>query len=262
MEYRSLRIDQLNFTATPVRRNRTDQAMERLKNSIAATAGPIDPLLVRELGGREYIVVAGESRLRALIELGYPPDSPVPCLVGTFDDRQATEYALIENCVRSPLTPYEEALALRVLHRDWGMKQKRLAELLGRSRQQIGHLLEIFELLPEVRAALHLEEITLGHARVLYLLRNSARLQKRLLEEIRSRGLSVRAASTRARELNGEGARWLIDPGDVWVSKAARLSIHPGASGYRVNFTFENGEELEQLLMVLRNRLREGPKPE
>jgi ParB family chromosome partitioning protein len=255
MQYQSLRLDQLNFSSTPVRRYRSREAMAQLTASLEATGGPLSPVIVRELGGSEYIVVAGESRVRALMALGRPPDHPVPCLIGEFDDRNALEYALVENYVRSPLTPYEEALTVRTLTERYRLRQRDLAARLGRSEQHLSRLFAIFSLCEELRLALHSREISLAHAQELLPLRNSPALQKQLLGEITTRSLSVKALRTRVRELLGEGGQWLIAPGEVWLTERAKVAIHPAAKGYTVDFSFSTAEEFERILKLLRDRM-------
>lgn len=100
MKYKKVRLDQLNFSSTPVRLRRSDQYMQQLKISLEATGGPVEPLILRDLSGTEYIIVAGESRAKALSDLGYPPNYRVPALVGEFDDATALEYGLVDNYVR------------------------------------------------------------------------------------------------------------------------------------------------------------------
>ncbi len=261
MKFLKLRLDQLNFTAEPVRLNRSEQYMKQLKSSLRATEGPIDPIIVRELGGSEYVVVAGESRVQALTELGYPPDYEVPCLVGAFDDKTAMEYGLIENYVRNPLSPYEEALVIRSLVKYYELSQREVAAKLGKSEHHISHVLSVFELIEEVQQALHEGKITLGHARELYALRSSKANQRLILKEIIRQGLSVKATRTRVREFLGQGKQWIIEPGEVWLSKKAKVAIHPASGGYNVNFTFSNPEEFEKVFSFLRNRLK-PEKPE
>jgi len=256
MEYKKVRLDKLNFTSTPVRLNRSDTYMGQLKSSLEATEGPIDPIIVRDLGGSEYVVVAGESRVQALSELGYPSDYELPCLVGQFDDKTALEYGLIENYVRNPLTPYEEALVIRSLVSYYELTQRQVAAKLGKSPQHISHVLSVFELTDEVTQALHEGRITLGHARELYALRDSKPNQLLILKEILRWGLSVKATRTRIQQLIGAGKDWIIEPGEVWLSKRAKVRVHPAAEGYKVDFTFSNVEELEQVVEFLRGRLK------
>jgi ParB family chromosome partitioning protein len=256
MEYKKVRLDKLNFTSTPVRLNRSDEQMRQLKSSISATGGPIDPIIVRDLGDDEYVVVAGESRVKALSELGYAPDYEVPCLVGRFDDKKALEYGLIENYVRNPLSPYEEALVIRSLVQYYGLSQRDVAAKLGKSEHHISHVLSIFYLSDEVQQALHEGRITLAHARELYALRNSEVNQSLILKEILWHDLTVKATRTRIQELIGAGKEWIIEPGETRLSDKSRVAIHPSSEGYKVDFTFSDAEELEKVISYLRNRLR------
>ncbi|SRR6056297_144532 len=256
MKFQKVRLDRLNFTGTPVRLKRSEQSMEQLKTSLKATEGPIDPIIARDLGGSEFVVVAGESRVQAMIELGYPLNYEVPCLVGVFDDKTALEYGLIENYVRNPLTPYEEALVIRSLVEYYNLTQREVAAKLGKTEQYISHVLSVFNLIDDVKQALHEGKITLGHARELYVLRNSKANQRLMLKEIISRGLNVKATRTRIREFLGEGKEWIIEPGEVWLSKRAKVVINPAREGYKVDFSFSNTEEFEQVVAFLRGRMK------
>lgn len=109
MKYKKVRLDQLNFSSTPVRLRRSSTYMEQLKSSLRATDGPVDPVILRDSGSSEYIIAAGESRVKALIELGHPSDYKVPALLGDFDDRKALEYGLVEEA-RNAL--YEGTISL------------------------------------------------------------------------------------------------------------------------------------------------------
>jgi ParB family chromosome partitioning protein len=255
MEYQNVRLDQLNFSSTPVRLHRSGPFMQQLKTSLQATDGPVEPLILRDLGGREYIVVAGESRVRALLDLGYPPNYEVPALIGEFDDGQALEYGLVDNYVRAPLSAYEEALVVQSLISYYEVSQRQIALKLGKTEQHICRLLAVFDLIEEVRRALHEGEITLGHAVEFTPLKDAPEQQRRLLAEIGERSLSVRATRTRVRELTGEGGNWIIHPGEVWVSKHAKVSVYPGARGYQVDFSFTTADEFASILTVLQNRL-------
>ena len=256
MEFKKVRLDQLNFSSTPVRLYRSEQSMQQLKTSLQATGGPIDPLILRDLGGTEYIVVAGESRVKALTELGYRPDYEVPALIGEFDDRTALTYGLIENYVRSPLSAYEEALVVRALVMYYGMSQRQVAERLGKGEVHISRLLAVFDLVEEVRTALHEGHFNLGHAAELLPLKDAPELQRQALAEILERGLSVMMLRTRVRELLGEAEEWIIEPGEMWVSKASRVSVHPSGSGYKVDFSFTTADEFDTIVAFLRNRLK------
>jgi ParB family chromosome partitioning protein len=230
--------------------------MEQLKKSIKETDGPIDPLMVKDLGKGEYVVVSGETRLKALIELGYPPDYKVPCLVDEFSDEKALEYALIENFVRQPLTPYEEALVVKTLIEGYRFRQKDLAQRLGKNKQYVTNLLGIFRLIEGVQEALHQGKITLEHAKSLYPLRDSLDLQEKVLNEVLARNLNVEETKTRVKELSGEGKNWFIKPGTVWVSKNSRVSLHPVGRRFKLYASFGSKEELGKIMKIIKNRIK------
>jgi len=256
MQYKKIRLDKLNFSSTPVRLRRTETAMEELKQSIKSTEGPIDPLIVRDMGTDEYIVVAGETRLKAMIELGYKTTFPVPCLVDSFSDKEALEYGLIENLVRQKLTPYEEALVVKRLVDDYGYRQTDLANRLGKSRQQITHLLEVFSLINEVKEALHSGKITLAHARALYALRENAAQQKKALNEIIAKNLNYTETQTLIKKLQGISKDWFVKPGTTHISKNSKLNIHPSGQGFNFDGRFTNLEELQKIIKALNNRIK------
>jgi len=256
MKLKNIRLDKLNFSSTPVRLRRTETAMEELKQSIKATDGPIDPLIVRDMGTDEYIVVAGETRLKAMMELGYKTTHQVPCLIDSFSDEEALEYGLIENLVRQKLTPYEEALVVKRLVDDYGYQQSDLAKRLGKSKQQINNLLGVFSLINEVKEALHAGKITLGHARVLYALRDNKQKQKNALDEIIAKNLSRTETETLIKKLLGNNKDWFVKPGTVYISKNSKLSVHPSGDGFQFNGRFTNKEELLKIIKALNNRIK------
>lgn len=230
--------------------------MEEFKQSIKATEGPLDPLIVRDMGTDEFIVVAGETRLKAMIELGYEINFPVPCLVDTFTDEQALEYGLIENLVRQKLTPYEEALAVKRLVEDYGFRQTDLAKRLGKSKQHLNNLLSVFSLINEVKEALHNGKISLGHARALNLLRESPVKQKTVLDEVLAKDLNRAETETLIKKLLGENKDWFIKPGTTYISKTAKLSVHPSGDGFHFDGRFTNEEELQKIIKALQNRIK------
>ncbi len=107
-----------------------------------------------------------------------------------------------------------------------------------------------------MRTALHEGRINLGHAAELLPLKDAPELQRQVLTEILERGLSVKMLRTRVRELLGEATEWIIEPGELWVSKAARVAVHPAGSGYKVDFSFTTADEFDTIVNFLRKRLK------
>lgn len=76
-------------------------ALEALAGSIAS-AGLLQPLIVRPVTGGRYELVAGERRLRAAAKAGL---DRVPVVVRESPEDERLQAALIENVVREDLNP-------------------------------------------------------------------------------------------------------------------------------------------------------------
>lgn len=84
------------------------EALEELAASIQSQ-GIIQPIVVRQVAGGQFEIIAGERRWRAAKQAGL---KRVPCLVKKVEDRAAIAMALIENIQREDLNVIEEAQAL------------------------------------------------------------------------------------------------------------------------------------------------------
>ncbi|MDQ2889413.1 MAG: ParB/RepB/Spo0J family partition protein [Gemmatimonadota bacterium] len=159
------------------------------------TVGLLQPVAVRTAGDG-YELVAGERRLRAARSLGW---STIPAIVREYDDRTMLSLALIENLQRSDLNPVEEAEGYARLAGEFGMTQNEIADLVGKDRSTIANLQRILQLPAAVRRMLETGALSLGHARPLLALEDSARVV-RLATEAVDHGLSVRAIEERVRQ--------------------------------------------------------------
>lgn len=127
-----------------------DQAkLEEMAATIRAH-GVLEPLLVRDRGDREYVIAAGERRLRAAELAGL---TRVPCLVRMMTDAQFAEIQLIENLQREGLNPIEEAEAFRRVIEATGCTQKELADKVGIHQSQISNRMRLLTLPPIAREA-------------------------------------------------------------------------------------------------------------
>ena len=111
------------------------QVMGDLSELMASVAekGIIEPLIVRQRGGR-YQIVAGERRYQAAVQVGL---RELPVVIRDVDDTEMLEIALIENLQRKDLTPFEEAEAMAGLATSCGYTHEDLARRLGKSRTSI-----------------------------------------------------------------------------------------------------------------------------
>ncbi len=117
--------------------------------------GVLEPLLVREVGGR-FQIIAGERRYRAAVEAGY---AELPCIIRETSDAEMMELALIENLQRKDLTAFEEADGLTMLAKRYGYTHEMMAGKLGKSRSSVTEVLSLTAMPEEVRELCRLADI-------------------------------------------------------------------------------------------------------
>ena len=140
------------------------EALEDLVASIRAH-GIIQPLTVRRAAdGKGYELIAGERRLRAARELGFPT---VPAIVRAAQDRDALELALIENLQREDLNAIEEARGYDLLMKKFGLTQEVTAQRVGKNRASVANALRLLTLPEEVQAWVRDGQLSVGHAKVI-----------------------------------------------------------------------------------------------
>jgi len=161
-------------------------SIEELAQSIKEK-GVIQPLLVRRQGDL-YELIAGERRLRACNMLNI---KEIPLIVREAGDRDSLELALIENVQRESLNPIEEAHAFQHLIDKFQVTQEKISEVLGKSRVTVTNTLRLLKLPHEIQHELKKGRISFGHARALLEIED-ANQQRRLVQDIISKGLSVR----------------------------------------------------------------------
>lgn len=176
------------------RREFDPQALADLQASIREN-GLLQPLVVRPASGRNFELVAGERRLRALTGLEH---TSAPVIVRELSDEQMLLLALVENLQREELNAIEEAVAYQQLIDGFGLTQSQVAGKVGRSRSTVANSLRLLTLPQEVQELLSRGELSAGHARAVLSLESEAR-RLRLAHEIVKGGLSVREAEKRAR---------------------------------------------------------------
>ncbi|TWH99940.1 ParB family chromosome partitioning protein [Luteimonas cucumeris] len=190
----SLPVDALSPGKYQPRRNMDADKLTELAESIRAQ-GVIQPIVVRDLGGKRYEIIAGERRWRASQQAGL---TEIPVVVREVDDRTVVAMALIENIQREDLNPLEEAQALQRLIDEFALTHAQAAEAVGRSRAAVSNLLRLLELPPAIRALLESRRLEMGHARALLTL--SPELASRLASDAAEHGWSVREVEHRAQQ--------------------------------------------------------------
>ena len=130
---RKLQIDLLQPGKYQPRREMDEAKLSELSESIKAQ-GVIQPILVRQVEGGRYEIVAGERRWRASRLAGL---DEVPVVVRELEDRTVIAMALIENIQREDLNPLEEAEALQRLISEFSLTHAEAAQAVGRSRASV-----------------------------------------------------------------------------------------------------------------------------
>ncbi|MBY6188756.1 ParB/RepB/Spo0J family partition protein [Marinobacter hydrocarbonoclasticus] len=168
------------------RRDMSDEALEELASSIKAQ-GVIQPIIVRQLAGDRYEIIAGERRWRAAQMAGL---TTVPCLIKQVEDNAAVAIALIENIQREDLNAMEEAIALKRLADEFELTHAQVAEAVGKSRATVTNLLRLNSLNEDVKTLLEHGDLEMGHARALLALNGDA--QTLAARQVASKELTVR----------------------------------------------------------------------
>ncbi len=201
-EMREIPVEAIKPNPGQPRSRFEDDTLRALADSIAAS-GVVQPLIVRELSGGSYELIAGERRWRAAQIAGV---ERVPVVIRDSDEADRLEVALIENMVREDLNPVEEARACAALVEDLGLSKEELGRRVGRSRPQISNLIRLLELPDEVLGMLESGELTEGHGRAVLQVPDHAD-RRRLGRKARDQGWSVRQTETGARSLSKSSRR-------------------------------------------------------
>ena len=151
------------------RRQFDESELAELESSLKQS-GLLQPITVRRKGDA-YELIAGERRLRAATRLGW---EEISAIVRDFDDQTMLVLALVENLQRSNLNPIEEARGYRRLIDEFKLTQQQVADSVGKDRTTVTNLLRVLSLPADVQNFVEAGQLTLGHARALLPIPESA----------------------------------------------------------------------------------------
>ncbi len=235
-----------------------DQSIVELAQSIKEK-GIIQPPVVRRKGDY-FELIAGERRLRAAKSLNL---NEIPVIVKDVDDENSLELALIENIQRENLNPIEEAHAYQYLINKFQMTQEKIGEVLGRSRVMITNILRLLKLPTEVQEEMKKSRISFAHGRALLEIED-ANLQRKLAQEVISKGLSVRELEvlikTRQPKVSGKrkaqsGSREpavLMFEDEIQRALATKVRISKQKKRGHILIEFYSQEDLERIVNIIR----------
>lgn len=177
----AIRLREIEPNPNQPRREFDPALLEELAESIRQN-GVITPITVRRTGEKSYQIIAGERRWRAARLAGL---DEIPAYILDADEREAYQYALVENLQRQDLNPIEEAMGYRRLMEDFGLSQEMAGEKVGRSRAYIANALRLLNLPQSVIDMVASGALSAGHGRALVPLAEEQALEaaKRILEQ-------------------------------------------------------------------------------
>lgn len=213
-----LPLDSIVANPNQPRQTFDDAGIAELAASIGEL-GILQPLLVRDVGGGTYELIAGERRLRAAHAAGL---GSVPAIAVETDERGSLERAIVENIHRADLNPIEEAAAYRQLIAEAGLTQEELGDRLGKNRVTITNALRLLDLPTAIQRLLIEGKLTSGHGRALLRLSDNP-FQERMARRAAEEKLSVR-------ETEDEVARYLDMTGGVTTGPRSRPAAEHSAA--------------------------------
>lgn len=257
-------LDRIRPSPFQPRKEFAPEALSELTESIKAQ-GIIQPLLVRARADH-YELIAGERRWRAAQLVGL---SEAPVIVREADDTAVLELALIENLQRENLNPMEEAQGYAELISRFNLRQEDVASKVGKSRAWVANALRLLKLPPEVQSFVREGRLSVGHAKVILALEQSAE-QRLAAERVLKDGLSVRSTEELISKLQQKQP--IVIPGPKKSAPAADAHVQDLENrlrerlGTKVQLKYKNGkgavdirffsdDELERLLQILGIRM-------
>ena len=164
-----------------------EETLASLSRSITEI-GIIQPIVVRELEGGQYQLIAGERRWRAAKRADL---AAIPAIIRASDDLSSLETAVVENLHRQDLNALEEAAAYQQLVEEFNLTQDDVAQRVGKSRSAVANTLRLLHLPPMIQRLLIEGQLSAGHARALLATPDRSE-QERLASLIVEEGLTVR----------------------------------------------------------------------
>ena len=256
-----LRVSQMEPKGNQPRKYFDTEALAQLAESIAAH-GVLQPILVRDIGGDRYQIIAGERRWRASKMAGL---SEVPVVLLDSTEQEAAQIALIENIQREDLNPLEEAAAYKSLADEYHLTQEEISRQIGKSRSAIANSVRLLDLPEAARPHVASGELSAGHARALLGLRYTDDIAA-LAQVFIDRGLSVRmtedevkrwnrrrdmeeAAEETAEEEKPQVVNYAKDlENRIMASLGRRVKLDTKRGKSCITFFYEDNEDLEAFL--------------
>lgn len=164
-----------------------EEQLIELRDSIKEF-GILQPLILRREAIGEYMLIAGERRLRAAILAGL---DKVPAIIRDATEEEAGMIALVENIQRENLGYIEEAKAYKCLMEKYGFSQLELSERIGKNQSTISNKIRILNLPEDIQELLVDNRLTERHARALLKIDNDS-IRRVIINKVIKNNLNVK----------------------------------------------------------------------
>ncbi|MCZ4296036.1 ParB/RepB/Spo0J family partition protein [Vibrio sinaloensis] len=250
-----LNINSLKPGVYQPRKEMEPEALEELAASIESQ-GIIQPIVVRQVQGDKFEIIAGERRWRAARKAGL---KQVPCVVKNVDDRAAIAMALIENIQREDLNVIEEAMALDRLQEEFNLTHQQVADVIGKSRAAVSNLLRLNQLENDVKSLVSNHQLDMGHARALLALEGEQQVE--IAQLVAKKKMTVRQTEQLVKKCLQPEPEAKNEPQDSEAQQMSqklsemlggKVAIVRGSNGKsKVTISLDEPHKLEQLIAKL-----------
>lgn len=233
----------IRFPPVDDRNGRLDEPIDTMLASIDRV-GIINPLLVRPLGDGYLELIAGRTRLLALLKRG-DQYAPVRIIHGELSEADIAERQREENRVRNPLLPSENAKSMERLRQLRGWTQTELAAAEGISPAQVTRALSVLRLPEDLQAKTNAGVLSLDACYKLSRLGSveemrayAALIERDGLSRDRLEGLLRRKLEP---ETNGETKKtkrvaWKLDGVSLSLSSQESITVDAALAALKVSY--------------------------
>lgn len=158
-----LKSQEIKMSQTGNRKNLDVMELKLLADSIS-TNGIIQPLAVRKSFDGKYEIIAGHRRFLAAQMVGL---RRVPCVVHTVDEQTAAILSVVENFQRKDLNFFEQACAIDLLMKSFGLSQLDVSVKTGISYSVIKNKLRLLRIEKTLWDKIINAKLSESHARAL-----------------------------------------------------------------------------------------------
>lgn len=164
-EFKNIPLKSITEDPNQPRKFFDENALQELTDSVRQNE-VIQPILVRPNGKDKYMLVCGERRYRASINVMalIKTRNTIPAVIRDLTDEQALELQIVENLQRKDVHPMEEAVAFKSLldHKQFSVLE--IAARVGKSDFYVRQRLKLIDLTPEWQQAFFANSINLKDA--------------------------------------------------------------------------------------------------